>query len=139
MRILVLNGVNLNMLGKREPEIYGDKTYNDLENYIMDYANSNSIKVECEQTNHEGVYVEWIQRFDGDAFIVNPGAWTHYSIAIKDALLSRDLPIVEVHLSDINEREEFRKISVIEDIVQHRVMGKGFDGYIEAIDWLVKQ
>lgn len=139
MRILVLNGVNLNMLGKREPEIYGYQTYLDLEETLQQYAKNNSLTLECLQTNHEGVYVEWIQDKDVDAFIVNPGAWTHYSIAIRDALLARGLPVVEVHLSNIKEREEFRKVSVIEDIVDHSIMGKGFDGYIEAVEWLVKK
>jgi len=140
MNILVINGPNLNLLGIREPEIYGKKTYADLVKQITAYAVAKGVSVEFRQTNHEGVIIDWIQaeylRFQG--LILNPGALTHYSYAIRDCLKSLPIPTVEVHLSDIGAREEFRKISVIQDACIAQIKGKGFAGYEEAIDCLMK-
>src|SRR5262245_9371097 len=133
MQVLVLNGVNLDMLGRRDKSMYGSFTINELETQIYEWAHSLTLTVRCRQTNSEGEYIEWIHGAHGnaDALIVNPGAWTHYSYAIHDALEILDVPIVEVHLSDIEQREEWRQESVISDLVAYRVVGKGPDGYRE--------
>ena len=138
MKILVINGPNLNMLGIREPEIYGRETYENMRKYIMDYARQKELAVEVFQSNCEGEIVTKIQQAYGkkDAIIINPAAYTHTSIAILDALKAVNLPTVEVHLSNIDEREDFRKISYVSLYAEHTIVGKGFDGYIEAIDYL---
>ena len=114
-KILVINGPNLNMLGIREPNVYGRKTYEELRKYIMDYARDNDLAVEVYQSNSEGEIVTKIQQAYGkkDGIVINPAAYTHTSVAILDALKAVDIPTIEVHLSDINEREEFRKISYV--------------------------
>lgn len=139
MRILVLNGVNLNVLGRRDPEQYGRASLNELESRIYDWARELGASVQCKQTNSEGEYIDWIhEALDwADGVIANPGAWTHYSFAIRDALELFDVPVVEVHLSNVDKREEWRRISVISDLVAHRVIGKGPDGYKEALEFLV--
>ncbi|MDY0023735.1 MAG: type II 3-dehydroquinate dehydratase [Candidatus Izemoplasmatales bacterium] len=141
MNILVVNGPNLNFLGKREKSIYGDKSYSDLVNYLGDYAEQKNINIEIFQTNHEGEIIDIIQnnfeRFSG--LIINPGAYTHYSYAIYDCLLSIDIKKVEVHLSDIYKREDFRKISVTGKACEKQIYGKGFLSYIEAIDYLISE
>jgi len=139
MNILVINGPNLNMLGRREPEIYGSLTYDDLVYLIEDAAKTLGVQVEVFQSNSEGEIVDKIQsseRFDG--IIINAGAYTHTSIAIRDALLvwSSRIPIVEVHLSNIFGREDFRKHSCISDIVRGVVAGLGVKGYTLALSWL---
>ena len=138
MNILIVNGPNLNFLGKREPEIYGTKTYQDLINYIQEYADNNKVNIEMFQSNSEGTIIDIIQeyahRFDG--LIINPAAYTHYSYAIFDCIKSISIPTVEVHLSNIKEREEFRSVSVIEPACIAQIYGKGFDSYIEAIQLL---
>ncbi len=141
MRILVLNGVNLDVLGRRDPEQYGRSTLNELESRIYQWARDLGASVQCKQTNSEGEYVDWIhEALDwADGVIANPGAWTHYSYAIRDALELFDVPIVEVHLSNVDKREEWRRKSVISDLAAHRVIGKGPDGYKEALEFLVKQ
>ena len=138
MKILVINGPNLNMLGIREPDIYGRQTYEDMRKYIMDYARQRELAVEVFQSNSEGEIVTKIQQAYGkkDAIIINPAAYTHTSVAILDALKAVNLPTVEVHLSNVNEREEFRKISYVSLYAERTIVGKGFDGYIEAIDYL---
>ena len=140
MNILVINGPNLNMLGIRDKNIYGDKSYKDLVRLIKDYCKKNNIKVKCVQSNYEGKIVEYIQKslnkYDG--IVINAGAYTHYSIAIKDALNSVKVKSVEVHISNIYEREDFRHISYIKDECVASIVGKGFDGYLEAIDILRK-
>ena len=135
MQVHVLNGVNLDMLGRRDPAVYGAITLNELETRIYEWAQEIGLSVRCRQTNSEGEFIDWIHDAHGhaDAVVVNPGAWTHYSYAIHDALESLQIPIVEVHLSNIEGREEWRRHSVIADLVAHRVIGKGPDGYREAL------
>ena len=138
MRIAVLNGVNLDVLDRRDPEQYGGLTLAELESRIYAWSNEYECTTRCRQTNHEGQFVDWCHdALDwADGVIVNPAAWTHYSYAIREALELFDAPIVEVHLSNIDEREDWRRTSVISDVVSHRVIGKGPDGYKEAIEWL---
>lgn len=141
MRILVLNGVNLDVLGRRDPELYGDLSFSELETRVYDWARGVGASAQCKQTNDEGQYIEWChEAYDwADGVIVNPGAWSHYSYAIRDALELFDVPVVEVHLSNVDEREPWRRVSVIADVVAHRVIGKGPDGYKEAIEWLTSR
>jgi 3-dehydroquinate dehydratase-2 len=138
VQVLVLNGVNLDMLGRRDPAVYGGHSLNELETQIYEWASELQMSVRCRQTNSEGEYIEWIHDAygDKDGLVVNPGAWTHYSYAIHDALEIFDRPIVEVHLSDIDGREDWRRHSVIADVVTHRVIGKGPAGYREALAYL---
>jgi 3-dehydroquinate dehydratase-2 len=138
MQVLVLNGVNLNVLGRRDPKVYGGVSLNELETRIYEWAHELGVSARCRQTNSEGEFIEWIHdAVDADALVVNPGAWTHYSYAIRDALDILEVPIVEVHLSDIEHREEWRRTSVISDLTSHRVIGKGPVGYREALEYLV--
>jgi 3-dehydroquinate dehydratase-2 len=138
MQVLVLNGVNLDMLGRRNPDMYGGLSINELETQIYEWAHALSLTVRCRQSNSEGEYIEWIHGAygDSDALVVNPGAWSHYSYAIHDALEILEVPIVEVHLSNVEQREEWRRRSVISDVVAYRVVGKGPDGYREALEYL---
>ena len=140
MNILVVNGPNLNFLGIREPEIYGKQSYNDLVNFLLAYGNLNQVDIEVYQSNSEGEIIDIIQnhyhRFDG--MVINPAAYTHYSYAIYDCIKSIPIPTIEVHLSNIFEREPFRKISVIEAACVAKFYGKGFNSYIEAINHLQK-
>ena len=138
MRIAVLNGANLNALAERDPELYGGMSYDELETRIYEWGMELDASVRCFQTNHEGQLIDWcheIRRW-ADGVVVNPGAWTHYSYAIRDAVELLSVPVVEVHLSNIAEREEWRRHSVIEDVVSHRVVGHGPEGYREALIWL---
>jgi 3-dehydroquinate dehydratase-2 len=141
MQLSVLNGVNLDVLADRDPQIYGGLGLDDLETRIYAWARDLGCTVRCQQTNHEGQYVDWIHDARGwaDGLIVNPGAWTHYSYAIRDALELVGVPVVEVHLSNILEREEWRRRSVIEDVVTERVIGKGPEGYQEALEFLAQK
>lgn len=138
MKILVINGPNLNMLGIREPQIYGSRTLADLEKMIKNHCDEKQIEVEFYQSNHEGCLVDKIQESYGkiDGIVINPGAYTHTSVAILDAVKSVGIPTVEVHISDPDEREEFRKISYIRLACITTVKGKGFEGYLEAVDIL---
>ena len=139
MKILVLNGPNLNMLGIREPDIYGRKTYDDLVSLIKDHCAGAGIEVECKQSNSEGTLVDFIQQayFEKvDGIVINPGAYTHTSVALLDALKAVAIPTVEVHISQVDERESFRQISYVSYYACETIMGKGFDGYLEAIDIL---
>jgi 3-dehydroquinate dehydratase-2 len=138
MQVLVLNGVNLDVLGRRDPKVYGGLSINELETRIYEWAHELKLTVRCRHTNSEGDYVEWIHDAydDADGLIVNPGAWSHYSYAIHDALEILEVPIVEVHLSNVDEREEWRRHSVVADLMAHRVIGKGPDGYREALEFL---
>jgi len=140
-KILILNGPNLNMLGIREPMIYGKRDYEDLYEFIRYNAKQLELKVDVLQSNHEGELVTWIQEAYNvyDGIIINAGAYTHTSIAILDALKTVGIPTVEVHLSDINEREEFRKFSYISLYAKKTIMGKGFAGYYEALKYFTDE
>ena len=141
MKILVINGPNINMLGIREKNIYGEKTYADLVKLIKKSAKEKKVKVKCFQSNCEGEIVSKIQKaykkFDG--IIINPAGYTHTSVAILDALKAVNIPTVEVHISAVNEREDFRKISFVREFAFLTISGKGFDGYIIAIDKLIEE
>ncbi len=140
MRVEVLNGVNLDLLGRRSRETYGDATLQDLETRIYEWARKLEIQVRCRQTNHEGEFVGFCHDAldNADALVVNPGAWTHYSWAIRDALEPFEGPIVEVHISDVDRREEWRRVSVLEGIATARIVGKGIEGYREALELLAR-
>jgi 3-dehydroquinate dehydratase II len=135
-RVEVMHGVNLDQLGRRDPTHYGGLTFEQLELQISDAAADFGLKTRFFQTNHEGEFVEHLHRLDGlaDAIVLNPGAWTHYSYAIRDALELAGLPAVEVHLSDVDSREPWRRQSVISELCFARVAGKGPDGYREALE-----
>ncbi len=142
MKVLVINGPNLNLLGLREKNIYGAETYADLKALLEKTFVAQKIEGEIYQSNCEGALVERIQQayFDGtDGIVINPAAYTHTSIAILDALKAVALPAVEVHISDVGQREDFRQISYAGMACEKTVMGKGFDGYVEAILYLVEQ
>ena len=139
MNVLVVNGPNLNLLGEREPEIYGRKTLRDLERTVRKHAHALGVRVQFFQSNHEGAIVDELHRLRkwADAVVINPAAFTHYSYAIRDALLAIALPAAEVHLSDVDKREgDFRKISVVRDVCAHRFAGFGFASYTKALDAL---
>ena len=141
MRFLILNGVNLDVIGRRNPELYGGLSLGELESRIYQWTRDVGSSAQCKQSNSEGEFIDWChEAYDwADGVIINPGAWAHYNYAIRDALELFEAPVVEVHLSNIENREEWRRKSVIEDVVDHRVIGKGPDGYKEAIEWLVQQ
>ena len=138
MNILVINGPNLNMLGIREPEIYGKATNTDLCSLIETHAEKLGVNVTLYQSNHEGGLVDVIQQAYGkqDGIVINPGAYTHTSVALLDALKAVGIPTVEVHISDPDTREEFRKVSYIRAACVKTIKGHGFDGYLEAMDYL---
>lgn len=140
MKIKVINGPNINMLGIREPGIYGSENYETLCNNIKDFALENNIEVELYQSNHEGDLVDQIQdcygKFDG--IVINPGAYTHTSIAILDAAKAVKIPIVEVHISKVEEREDFRQVSYIRAACVKTITGHGINGYIEAMQYLIE-
>lgn len=140
MKILLINGVNLNMLGIREPDIYGKSTYKDLVRYIKEESKKRSVKVKCVQSNYEGKIVDYIQKAYGryDGIVINPGAFTHTSVAILDALKAVGIKTVEVHISDVKSREDFRQISYVSKYADKTITGKGFAGYIEAIEHFIK-
>lgn len=141
MKLLVINGPNLNFLGIREKGIYGTQDYNYLVNMIQEKAEKECCDIECFQSNHEGAIIDRIQEayFDGtEGIVINPGAYTHYSYAIRDALASITVPKVEIHISDITKREEFRSISVTKPACDYQIYGKGFEGYIMAIEYILE-
>ena len=140
MRVVVLNGVNLDVLGRRDPETYGGLTLSELETTIYEWAAELGCTVRCRQTNHEGEFVDWCHdALDwADGVVANPSAWTHYSWAIRDAVELFTVPFVEVHLSDVDAREEWRRFSVLEGLAAARFVGKGPEGYREALEFLVK-
>ena len=142
MKLLILNGPNINMLGIREKDIYGSVDYSTLVEMINEHAKKLDVEVEVKQSNYEGDLVTWIQNayFEKvDAIIINPAAYTHTSIALLDALKSVNIPTVEVHITDVNQREEYRKISFVKEYAFLTIAGKGFDGYIDAIDALINK
>ena len=139
MKLLVLNGPNLNLLGVREPSVYGTQNYEELVRLIEAHAEAYGVSVQCVQTNHEGVLVDEIQRayFEGfDGIILNPAAYTHTSVALYDAVKAVGIPTVEVHISDTENREAFRKISFVRSACVKTIQGHGFQGYLEAMDYL---
>jgi len=140
MKILVINGPNLNFLGIREPDLYGKQDYQYLLNLIQEKCDKENCEVNFYQSNYEGGIIDKLQDayFDGtEGIIINPGAYTHYSYAIRDALASMEIPKVEVHITDITNREEFRKISVTAPVCDKQIFGKGLDGYLMAVDYLL--
>jgi 3-dehydroquinate dehydratase-2 len=140
MRIVVLNGVNLDVLERRDPNQYGGMSLADLETRIYQWAKELGCTARCRQTNHEGQFVDWCHdALDwADGAVVNPGAWAHYSYGIRDAMELFTVPVVEVHLSNIEAREEWRRHSVLEGIPAARILGKGAEGYREALEFLVR-
>ena len=141
MKILVINGPNLNMLGIREPDHYGKETYSDLCDKIKNHCKTKNIDVKLYQSNHEGDLVDAIQKAYGeyDGIVINPGAYTHTSIVILDAVKSVNIPTVEVHISKVEQREDFRQISYVRLACVKTITGHGTDGYIEAIDYLAEE
>ena len=141
MQVLVLNGVNLDMLAHRDPDVYGGLSIGELETQIYAWAHELTLSVRCQHTNHEGEYIDWIHGAYGnaDGLVVNPGAWSHYSYAIRDALDILEVPIVEVHLSNIAGREEWRRHSVVAELAAHRVIGRGPEGYRDALSFLAER
>ncbi len=142
MKILIMNGPNLNMLGIREPDIYGKESYADLLCMIEEHAKVLDVEVECYQSNHEGAIVDKIQAayFEKvDGIVINPAAYTHTSVAIADALKAVKIPAVEVHISAVDKREAFRQISYVRELVIKTISGKGFAGYLEAMDLLASR
>ena len=140
MKVLVVNGPNLNMLGKREPSYYGVKTLAEIQDSIADKARELDVEVEFFQSNHEGAIVDYLQGAAQDAsgIIINAGALTHYGLSMRDALTDSRLPIVEIHLSNIHAREEFRHHSVIADIAVGQIAGLGWQGYVFALEFLAE-
>lgn len=138
MKLLILNGPNINMLGIREPQHYGKETYKDLTEKIENYCKAKGIECECFQSNHEGALVDKIQQAYGnaDGIVFNPAAYTHTSVAILDAVKSVCIPTVEVHISKVEEREDFRQVSYIRQAAVQTITGLGTDGYLRAVDFL---
>lgn len=142
MKILVINGPNLNFLGIREKDVYGTQTYEDLLRMIAQKGQEENCSIEVFQSNHEGAIIDRIQDAYSDGtegIVINPGAYTHYSYAIRDALASISLPKVEIHISDITRREEFRRTSVTAEVCDKQIFGQGLIGYLHAIDFLLKK
>ncbi|MGI6732242.1 MAG: type II 3-dehydroquinate dehydratase [Anaerovoracaceae bacterium] len=139
MKIKIINGPNLNMLGIREPEVYGSMTLEQINEYIYEKTKRDNLEISFFQSNHEGMIIDEIQNTIGefDGIVINPAAYTHYSIAIRDAISAVKIPTVEVHLSDIHSREDFRKNSLIKDVCEKQIYGKGADSYVEAIEFLL--
>ena len=137
----MLNGVNLDMLGRRDPALYGDASLQDLETQIYAWARPLEVQVRCRQTNHEGEYVEFLHAAldNADGLVLNPGAWAHYSWAIRDALEPFTGAVVEVHISDVDAREEWRRHTVLEGLTTARITGEGIDGYRRALELLAER
>ena len=138
MKLLILNGPNLNMLGKREPEIYGKNTLNDVLNLVEEYCNSLNCDVEFYQSNHEGDLIDKIQMTDADGIVFNAGAYTHTSVTLRDAISSVKTPVVEVHISNVHSREEFRHKSMMAPVCLGQICGFGLDSYILAVNGLYR-
>lgn len=137
MKLLILNGPNLNMLGKREPEIYGKNTLNDVHRLVEDFCNELNCSTEFYQSNHEGDLIDKIQKTDADGIVFNAGAYTHTSIALRDAISSVTIPVVEVHISNVHSREDFRHKSMIAPVCLGQICGFGLDSYILAVKGLI--
>ena len=141
MKIIIVNGPNLNLLGEREPEIYGSETLNQINEWIKNHDICRDIELEFFQSNSEGAIIDFIhsKRKEVQYLVINPGALTHYSYALRDAIVGTEMKAVEVHLSDIHDRENFRKISVIKSICLTQIFGEGKQGYIKAIQYILEQ
>lgn len=139
MRILLLNGPNLSALGRRQPEVYGTTTLPEIVEACRARALERGALLDDLQSNHEGALIDRLERLDYDAVVINPGALSHTSYALHDALLACERPVVEVHISDISAREPWRRVSVTAPATRHQVVGKGWRGYLEAIDWLLEE
>jgi len=139
LKILIINGPNLNLLGVREPDIYGSESLSDIENWLNDQPEADGHSITWFQSNHEGELIDHLHEAMGkfESIIINPGAFTHYSYALRDAIAAVNIPTVEVHLSDINNREDFRKVSVIKDVCLDQISGLGKIGYLKGIQRLV--
>jgi 3-dehydroquinate dehydratase-2 len=139
LNILVINGPNLNLLGVREPDVYGSETLIDIENWLNEQPEADSHSITWFQSNHEGELIDHLHEAMGkfESIIINPGAFTHYSYALRDAIAAVNIPTVEVHLSDINNREDFRKVSIIKDVCLDQISGLGKIGYLKGIQRLV--
>ena len=149
MKIVILNGPNLNLLGKREPAIYGTRS---MEQVLLDIQRAYpELYLEYHQSNHEGDLIDWMQEFGGNlgeavndvagvaGIVLNAGGYTHTSVALRDAVVCSQVPVVEVHISNIAEREEFRRVSLLTDVCQHSIIGQGMDGYTQAVAWILRQ
>ena len=139
MNVLLLNGPNLNLLGEREPEVYGSATLQQVEQMFVERANELGWAVRSYQSNHEGALIDKLhelRRWANGGVVFNPGAYTHTSYALRDAIASTSLRVVEVHISDLSKRETWRQVSVIAEVCAHRIMGKGIGGYLQALEWL---
>ena len=141
MKIIIVNGPNLNLLGEREPEVYGSETLNEINEWIKNHDICRDIELEFFQSNSEGAIIDFIhsKRKEVQYLVINPGALTHYSYALRDAIVGTEMKAVEVHLSDIHDRENFRKISVIKSICLSQIVGEGKQGYIKAIQYILEQ
>ncbi|MED5268698.1 MAG: type II 3-dehydroquinate dehydratase [Candidatus Neomarinimicrobiota bacterium] len=141
MKIIIVNGPNLNLLGEREPEVYGSETLNEINEWIKNHDICRDIELEFFQSNSEGAIIDFIhsKRKEVQYLVINPGALTHYSYALRDAIVGTEMKAVEVHLSDIHDRENFRKISVIKSICLTQIFGEGKQGYIKAIQHILEQ
>ncbi|NND81595.1 MAG: type II 3-dehydroquinate dehydratase [Gammaproteobacteria bacterium] len=141
MKLIIVNGPNLNLLGEREPEVYGSESLQDVNEWIESQPEAEGAELRFFQSNHEGAIIDFLheQRHWADGLVINPGGLTHYSVALRDAISSVQMPAVEVHLSDIHAREEFRQVSMIKDVCKAQISGHGKRGYIEAIALLRKR
>ena len=139
MKILLLNGVNMNMLGKRNQALYGKDDLATLEQKVTDFAAQLGATVECKQSNSEGALVDILQQTDADAVVFNAGAYSHYSIALRDCIECLDIPVAEVHMTDISAREDFRHVDVLKDVCQGYFVGDGLQSYLNAVEFLVKK
>ncbi len=142
MKILCLNGPNLNRLGKREPSVYGTETLTDIENSLIHYGKQHQVNISCFQSNHEGQLIDWIHEAEDNdvkGIILNPGAYTHTSYAIRDAIASINIPVIEVHISNIHKREAFRHLSVIAPVCEGQISGLGSFGYQLALETFIKR
>ncbi len=140
INIMIIHGPNLNLLGKREPELYGTFTLKEINKKIREFARSKFVKTKTFQSNHEGRIIEYIQKAERkyDGIVINPGAYTHYSYAIRDAVSAVSIPVVEVHLTNIHNREEFRKISVISPVCIDQIAGRGVESYCKGIERIME-
>ena len=139
MKILLLNGVNMNMLGKRDANLYGSDTLQTLQQKVVDFAKTLGIQVECQQSNSEGTLVDILQQTTADAVVFNAGAYSHYSIALRDCIECISVPVVEVHMTDIYQREPFRHVDVLKDVCVAQFLGKGVQSYLDAVAFLTKE